>query len=120
MSGGGCQNINTLAKARLIAQAASARKAHDIKILDLRRLANFTDYFVLASGDSAPQLRAITDQVVQDFRAKKLRRPRREGSERGGWVLIDCGDVIAHIFHTTTRDYYQLENLWGDAPCETL
>ncbi len=86
----------------------------------MRRVANFTDFFVIAGGDSAPQLRAISDEIESTLRSKRMKPFRRQGDAKGGWILIDCGDVVAHIFHHSLREYYQLEDLWGDAPVESI
>jgi ribosome-associated protein len=86
--------------------------------MDMREVSNFTDFFVIVSGDSAPQLKAITSEIGDTLLSEKMKPFHREGDEKGGWVLIDCGDVVVHIFHHNLRGHYLLEELWGDAPCE--
>ena len=102
--------------AKKIAKIANDHKAIDIKVLDLRKLTSFTDFFVICSGASDRQVQAIADSIHVDV--KKLgRKPIGEEGLRGGsWALIDYGDVIAHVFYNEQRDYYQLDQLWGDAP----
>jgi ribosome-associated protein len=100
-----------------MAQAASRHKGYGIQIMDMRKVSNFTDYFVIVTGDSTPQIRAISDEIEKTIRNKKLKPYHREGDIKGGWILIDCGPVVVHIFERSVREYYQLENLWGDAPC---
>ena len=97
------------------AELALERKAHDVSILDLRGISTATDYFVLASGTSAVQVKAIADHVVDDLKKQGVRPQHLEGLRGGRWVLLDYVDFIVHVFHPQARDFYQLENLWGDA-----
>ena len=91
-------------------------KAHGVMILDLRGISTATDYFVLASGTSAVQVKAIADHVVDDLKKQGVRPQHVEGLRGGRWVLIDYVDFVVHVFHPLARDFYQLEKLWGDAP----
>jgi ribosome-associated protein len=102
--------------ASTIAQLTLTKKAEDIIILDLRKLTSITDYFVICSGQTDMQARAIADAVVEGLLPKRVKPWHREGYEVGSWVLLDFVDVVAHIFQQETRDYYRLEELWGDAP----
>jgi ribosome-associated protein len=97
------------------AHVADERKADDIVVLDVRRMAFFTDYFVIATGRNERQIRAIANQVL--LRMKDLGQPLvgREGQADSGWVLIDLGSVIVHLFSPAARDLYDLELLWGAA-----
>ena len=111
--------MNATELARAIAELASDRKAADISLLDLRGLASFTDYFVICSGRSDRQVRAIHDAVQQGMKAQHAVTPTRvEGLTRCDWVLMDYGDVIVQIFTPELRDFYRLEQLWGEAPVE--
>jgi ribosome-associated protein len=100
----------------LAAQTADHNRARDIVILDLRGVTSVFDYFVIASGSSVRQLHAIADDieknVAETLGDKKL---GIEGYSTGGWCLIDFGDVVVHLFDDDSRDYYALEELWGNA-----
>ena len=101
---------------RRAAELALERKAHDVSILDLRGISTATDYFVLVSGTSAVQVKAIADHVVDDLKKQGVRPQHLEGLRGGRWVLLDYVDFVVHVFHPQARDFYQLEGLWGDAP----
>ena len=92
------------------------RKAHDIVVLDLRGISSATDFFLLASGRSDTQVRAIAENVVDELKKEGHRPQHVEGLQGGRWVLVDYIDMVVHVFHPHARDFYQLENLWGDAP----
>lgn len=104
--------------AKVIAQAALSKKAHDVTILDLRKLTTMTDYFVVCSVDSDTQARAVADAVKNETLDKGESTVRKEGYSEGRWVLLDYVDVVAHVFHKETREFYNLEKLWGDAKFE--
>ena len=99
-----------------IAKAASDKKALDIVTMDMRRIPSVSDYFVIASGSSTTQVRAISDNIIEVLKAKGERVWHTEGAREALWVLLDCGDVVAHIFLEETRRFYDLEKLWGGAP----
>ena len=84
-------------------------------MLDVRGLVGFTDFFVLMSGGTGRQLNAIRDEIVGKLKKEKVTPLRREGSTDSGWLLLDYGDIIAHIFTPEQRQYYQLDQLWADA-----
>ena len=107
-------NSKTLAKN--IAEAALDRKAHDLVIMDLRKFSSFTEYFIVCSGTSDRQVRAIADSIDETMRKKKILPIGMEGYNAGRWILLDYGDVVAHVFYTEDREHYQLEKLWSDAP----
>lgn len=98
-----------------IIEALEAKKALDIVVLDLRESDAFTDCFVVASGRSRRQVQAIADAVSERLRAVDARPTHVEGYDHGEWVLMDCFDVIVHIFTRDTRALYDLERLWGSA-----
>lgn len=109
------RGLTARASAQLIAQAAYDVKGEEIRVLDLRALGGFTDYFVIASGRSDRQVQAIADRISEHL-AKLERKPiGLEGYQKGHWILMDYGDVVAHIFYTEARTFYALEKLWGDA-----
>lgn len=84
--------------------------------MDVAKLLVVTDFFIICTGNSARQVRAIADNIYESL-AKRGRKPFGvEGKEKSNWVLLDYGDLVVHIFDQETRDYYQLERLWADAP----
>ena len=102
---------------RAALHAASERKAHDLVVLDLREVASFTDYFLIASGTNVRQVQAIADAVEEELRKRLGVKPARvEGYKSAEWVLLDYGDFIFHVFEEKSRRFYDLERLWGDAP----
>lgn len=104
------------ALARACAQAAFDKKAEDIVILDMREISSFTDFFVICSASSEPQLKAIGASIRGQIRELCGRRPTTEdGFPASQWVVIDFGEVIVHVFHSEKRDFYRLEDLWNDA-----
>ena len=96
-------------------RAAEDKKAHDVVVLDLRNTPAFTDFFVLCSGNSQRQVKAIADSVEEALRAVKVRPAHVEGYDRAEWVLMDFFTFIVHVFTPQTRLFYSLERLWGDA-----
>ena len=103
-----------------IARAAFDKKAFDIVTLDMRKVPSVSDYFVIASGSSTTQVRAISDNIIDLLREKGERVWHIEGAGEALWVLLDCGDVVAHIFLEETRRFYELEKLWGSVPKKKL
>jgi ribosome-associated protein len=101
----------------VVTEELSNTKGQDLMVLDLRPLVNFTDYFVLVTGNSDRHVQALADKV--HLRLKKehhLLPVAFEGFDTGQWVLLDYGDFVIHIFQPATREYYALEEFWGDAP----
>ena len=96
-------------------RAALDKKASDVVLLDLRNTPAFTDFFVLCSGQSTRQVKAIADAVEEALRSAKVRPSHMEGYDRGEWVLMDYFTFIVHVFTPQTRAFYYLERLWGDA-----
>jgi len=100
-----------------IAAHAADRKATDIVALDLRQVAGYTDFFVICSGNTDRQTKAIHDAVHQGLKKSDGLLPRRvEGASEARWILMDYLDVVVHVFTPETRDFYRLESLWGDVP----
>jgi ribosome-associated protein len=99
----------------LAVRAAEDKKAVDLTVLDLRKAAGFTDYFVLASGNNARQVRAIADAVIDALSAAGAKPAHVEGYDRSEWILLDYFDFIVHVFAPETRMFYGLERLWGSA-----
>jgi ribosome-associated protein len=103
-------------RVRLALHAAGEKKAHDLVVLDLREVASFTDYFVIASGTNVRQVQAVADEVQEQLRKQLGVKPARvEGYNTAEWVLLDYGDFIFHVFEEKSRRFYDLERLWRDA-----
>jgi ribosome-associated protein len=99
------------------AEYASDRKALEIVQLDLRGIIGYTDYFLICTGRTDRQTKAIHDAIHQGMKSEHGRLPRRvEGVSQGRWILMDYLDVVVHVFTPETREYYRLEQLWGEAP----
>lgn len=96
-------------------ELARERKGREIVVLDLRGISTATDYFLLATGGSDVQMKAIADHIIDELKKEGVRPEHVEGIRSGRWVLIDYIDWVVHVFHPTARDFYQLETLWGDA-----
>jgi ribosome-associated protein len=96
-------------------RAALDKKAANVVVLDLRHTPAFTDFFILCSGQSQRQVKAIADGVEEALRAVKIRPAHVEGYDRSEWVLMDFFSFIVHVFSPHTREFYALERLWGDA-----
>ena len=101
--------------ARLALDAAADKQAIDIILLDARDVCSFADYFVICSGDSERQLTTIYDEVGHRLKQAGVLPDHREGTIDSGWLLLDFGDVIVHIFAPFEREYYQLDELWREA-----
>ncbi len=93
-----------------------AKKAADTLILDLRGLAVFTDFFVICSGESTTQVKAIVDYIETELAKENIKPFSIEGVSYAHWVLMDYGDIVIHAYEKETRAYYELEKLWLDAP----
>jgi ribosome-associated protein len=100
-----------------IAGYAADKKAIDVVELDLRGVLGYTDYFLVCSGNTGRQAKAIHDGILEGLKHEHDTLPRKvEGSADGGWILMDYFDVVVHIFTPETREFYRLEQLWGEAP----
>jgi ribosome-associated protein len=98
------------------AELALERKAQDVLILDLQGISSATDFFVIATGTSDIQVKAVSDHVIEESKKEGQRPDHVEGLRTGRWVLMDFIDFVVHVFHPDAREFYQLETLWGDAP----
>ena len=99
-----------------IAASALDKKAEDMNVLEVGRLVTYTDFFVICSGRSSQHVKAIVDQVEETMREQGIRADGVEGRSNAKWVLMDYGDVIVHVFDMPTREFYELDKLWLDAP----
>jgi ribosome-associated protein len=104
-----------------IARYAADKKAVDLVELDLRDVLGYTDYFIVCSGRSDRQAKAIHDGILEGLKHEHDMLPRRvEGTPAAGWILMDYLDVVVHIFTPEKRDFYRLEQLWGEVPVKVV
>lgn len=101
--------------AKKAVDVASDKKASDIILLDIRDVSAIADYFVICSASNSRQLQAIADAIEEELQKQGGRLLHREGVAETGWLLLDFGDVIVHIFAAKEREYYRLERLWSEA-----
>ncbi|HEY1522736.1 MAG TPA: ribosome silencing factor [Solirubrobacteraceae bacterium] len=107
--------------ATAVAQLAGDRKALDIIQLDLRGMIGYTDYFVICTGRTERQTKAIHDGIYEGMKSQYGRLPERvEGVSGSRWILLDYLDAVVHVFTPETREYYRLEQLWGEAPMRAV
>ena len=110
-------HLSSLEQARRIAALAQEKLAEDVVILDMRPVCTFTDYFVIATGRNPRQTAAIWDEVHGRLKHDEQLIPRAwDGTQEGTWILADYLDVVLHVFTPDQREYYRLEDLWGDVP----
>lgn len=102
-------------QAKAAADIASDKKASDVLLLDIRDVSVIADYFVICSGNNSRQIQAIADTIDEDLGKQGAILLHREGNADSGWVLLDFGGVIVHIFGPQEREYYRLERLWSEA-----
>ena len=115
------QALDGAALADRIAAIAADRKARDIRVIDLRGIVSYTDYFVICSGGTERQTKAIHDAVYESLKHEDGLLPRRsEGEREARWILLDYLDCVLHIFTPEAREYYRLEQLWGEAPSRAV
>jgi ribosome-associated protein len=99
-----------------IAKAALDKEAEDVTVLDVRGLTSYADYFVVVTADSDRQASAIADHLEETMKKLGVSKVGVEGYETGRWILVDYGDVVAHVMNRESRGFYDLEGLWADAP----
>ena len=102
-----------LAKAAV--DIASDKKASDVLLLDIRDISSIADYFVICTGNNARQIQSIADALSDDLKKQGAQLLYREGDAETGWILLDYGDIIVHVFAPKEREYYRLERLWSEA-----
>lgn len=107
--------LESIEAARKAVEAASDKQANNIVLLDTRSVCTFADYFLICSGESERQIKAIYDEIEHVLKKAGTRPCYREGSTDSGWLLLDYGDFIVHIFAPAEREYYQLDELWSGA-----
>ena len=100
---------------RIAVNAADDKKANDLVILDISKVTSFANYFLLCTGDSSRQMQAIADEVEKKLKEAGIRPSHVEGYQNSEWILLDCMDLVVHIFSKNARAFYDLERLWRDA-----
>ena len=108
-------NLDGIEVARKAVEIASDKQASNIVLLDVRDLCSFADYFVICAGESQRQIRSIHDEIETVLKQAGIMPHHHEGTLDSGWLLLDYGDVIVHIFGAEERDFYKLDDLWRDA-----
>jgi ribosome-associated protein len=112
---------DSLTLAERIAEIASDKKAIDVRLLDLRDVVGYTDYFVICSGNTERQAKAIHDAIHLELKSARGILPRRvEGEREARWILMDYLDCVVHIFTPEARSFYRLEQLWGEVPVRSV
>ena len=105
---------------KMAVKAADDKRAEDILALNMKGISLIADYFIICHGNSDKQVQAIAREIKEKAQENGYDVKRMEGFDEARWVLIDLGDVVAHVFHREERSYYNLERLWGDAPLEDI
>lgn len=100
---------------RIAVNAADDKKANDLVILDISKVTSFANYFLLCTGDSSRQMQAIADEVEKQLKEAGIRPSHVEGYQNSEWILLDCTDLVVHIFSKNARAFYDLERLWRDS-----
>jgi ribosome-associated protein len=116
LSQNGDQTIESIQAAEIARAVCAEKKATDIRVLEVRALTIVADYFVICTAGSSVGARAIADEIAKRLKQQGRRLVGVEGREEGWWVLLDFGDVIAHIFQQDARQYYAIDQTWADAP----
>jgi len=108
------KKLTTLGKKRLVIEALDDIKAHDIQAIDVRKVTSIFDWIIVASADSARQTKALARHVRDSLKEAGSAIIGTEGEDSGEWILVDAGDVVAHVMQPAVRQYYNLEELWGE------
>lgn len=101
-------------------KAADDKRAEDLIVLNMKGISLIADYFLICHGNSDKQVQAIAREIKEKAEEKGYPVKKMEGFDEAKWILVDLGDVVAHVFHRDERSYYNLERLWGDAPIENV
>ena len=108
--------LEAIEVAKKIVETAADKQASDVVLLDTRKVCSFADYFVICNGESERQIEALRQAIVEAMKKESVAVHHCEGNAISGWMLLDMGDVIVHIFAPFEREYYQLDRLWESAP----
>lgn len=106
--------MTTNEKLKVIVKALDSKKAKDLKVIKIEDITSICDYFVIATGTSSTQVRALADEVDYQMGESGVNPQRMEGSGKNSWILIDYSDVVVHVFDKEAREFYNLDNLWAD------
>ncbi len=106
--------MTTKEQLKKIVNIMDSKKALDIKVIEIGDLSSLGDYFVIASGGSTTQTRAVAEEIEFQLSREGIEPKHSEGARSESWILLDYGDIIVHIFYTQTREFYDLERLWAD------
>ena len=109
------ETLETIETAKKIVDAALNRHASDIVLLDIREDCSFTDYFVICTGESDRQLKAICNEIDETISGENKSPRRLQGNANSGWIILDLGDIVVHIFAPEQREFYNLEEMWENA-----
>lgn len=101
--------------AKFVVDVASEKQARNVVMLDMREMSSFTDYFIILTADSQRQMNSILEDIERSLRRERIHPHHMEGSTDSGWLLMDYGDLVIHIFSPEEREYYALEQLWSRA-----
>ena len=116
ISAGELENANSLEIAKATVKILDSKKAGQIKVLKIDNKTIIADYFVIASGNSSTQIKTLADEVEYQLKVGGVPFIKLEGTDSNEWKVVDCNDVIIHIFSNEARDFYKLEKLWADVP----
>ena len=112
---GGSEHIESAELCRWAREALEDKKGQDLVLLDVRDVSSVTDYFLIATGTSAPHIRALVEDIEVSLKREGARRFGHSGTPESGWIVLDYVDVVIHVFSPEARAYYDLEKLWSDA-----
>lgn len=110
--------MDSFQKAKFIAKLAQEKQAQDILLMDMRKVMDLTDFFIICSADSHRQIKTIADYILQKMESKGFNIWHKEGYQDASWILLDYGDAVVHLFMESARRFYELERLWRDVPIE--
>lgn len=108
------ESIGSKKKLSIIEESAANKKGIDLRILDIHDLTSISDYFVIVSGNSTPQVNAIAEEILEKMSLAGYEPYHKEGKSESRWIILDFEDVIVHIFHREEREFYSLERLWSE------
>ena len=108
-------NLNELEAVKKLRDALDAKFAKDIVVLDLHEISPIADYFVIATGQNSPQLMSLQDTAEETLNKLGFKLGHIEGQRSAAWILLDYGSIVVHLFDKESREYYNLEHIWGDA-----
>jgi ribosome-associated protein len=114
------RKLTTLAKKKLVIEALEDIKAHDIVAIDVRKVTAIFDWIVVATADSARQTKALSRHLRDALKDAGSAIVGTEGEDSGDWILVDAGDIVAHVMQPAVRQYYNLEELWGDGKFDAV